>query len=204
MTRNEMRKDKYYVYEHWIDGVCFYVGKGRKRRPFELKSKRNKLWNEIVCGRYDEIKINVIKEFDTNKEAIQYETELTMEYVKQNMCKANGKKYGASYFNKDNPFYGEKHTEETKKKISESLKGRYIGENNPFYGKKHTKEALEKMSRAKPVYCVELNKKFESIKAVAEYFGTKNTAHVTSRIRAQKPYKGYTLIFIMPEDNFCK
>lgn len=176
MTRNEMRKDKYYVYEHWIDGVCFYVGKGRKRRPFELKSKRNKLWNEIVCGRYDEIKINVIKEFDTNKEAIQYETELTMKYVKQNMCKANGKKYGSSYFNKD----------------------------NPFYGKKHTKEALEKMSRAKPVYCVELNKKFESIKAVAEYFGTKNTAHVTSRIRAQKPYKGYTLIFIMPEDNFCK
>ena len=37
-----------------------------------------------------------------------------------------------------------KHTEETKKKLSEMRKG----ERNPFYGKKHTPETLKKLSEA--------------------------------------------------------
>jgi group I intron endonuclease len=36
-------------------------------------------------------------------------------------------------------------SEETKIKISESRKGKYAGENNPFYGKKHTDETKRKM-----------------------------------------------------------
>lgn len=43
-----------------------------------------------------------------------------------------------------NPFYGKKHTEETRKILSESAK-RKVGDKNPFYGKKHTEEAKEKM-----------------------------------------------------------
>ena len=35
---------------------------------------------------------------------------------------------------KDNPFYGRHHSDETKKVISEKLKGRFAGENNPNYG----------------------------------------------------------------------
>ena len=38
---------------------------------------------------------------------------------------------------------GKGHSEETKRKISES----HIGINNPFYGKKHTKETKEKLSK---------------------------------------------------------
>lgn len=40
--------------------------------------------------------------------------------------------------------YGKTHTEETKKKISQAIKG----ENNPFYGKVHTEETKKKISQA--------------------------------------------------------
>lgn len=48
---------------------------------------------------------------------------------------------------KDNPFYGKKHSDETKEKLSKKMSGRYDGENNPFYGKKHTKKTRKKMSQ---------------------------------------------------------
>lgn len=60
-------------------------------------------------------------------------------------------------YGKNNPFYGKHHTEETKRKISETFKGKKLskehknkikettkklfkGKGNNFYGKKHTKE----------------------------------------------------------------
>ncbi|AUS02988.1 HNH nuclease [Vibrio phage 2.275.O._10N.286.54.E11] len=59
----------------------------------------------------------------------------------------------------NNPFYGKKHTKETKKILSEKAKGRKLsaehiqaikdantGENNYFYGKKHTEETKAVMS----------------------------------------------------------
>jgi len=39
-----------------------------------------------------------------------------------------------------------KHSDKTKQKISEKLKGRYLNDNHPFYGKKHLKESRKKMS----------------------------------------------------------
>ena len=59
----------------------------------------------------------------------------------------------------NNPFYGKTHSLETKKKISETNSGRkhteeskkkiseaMSGENNPFYGKTHTEEVRKKLS----------------------------------------------------------
>jgi hypothetical protein len=40
---------------------------------------------------------------------------------------------------------GEKRTAETKENIRKSLKGKYIGEKNPFYGKKHSEETKKKI-----------------------------------------------------------
>lgn len=69
---------------------------------------------------------------------------------------------GKKLFGKNNPFYNKKHTEETRKIISEKNKGKTLseeekrkrslsnlGKNNPFYGKKHTKESLKKMQETK-------------------------------------------------------
>ena len=46
---------------------------------------------------------------------------------------------------KRNPFYGRKHTDETKKLLSEYASTR-TGEKNSFYGKTHSKETLKKIS----------------------------------------------------------
>lgn len=43
-----------------------------------------------------------------------------------------------------NPFYGKKHTEESRKKISENHAD-FSGENHPMYGKRHSEETREKM-----------------------------------------------------------
>ena len=48
-------------------------------------------------------------------------------------------------YGKDNPNYGRHHTEEAKKKMSESHKN-YRGENHPMYGKHHSEETKKKMS----------------------------------------------------------
>lgn len=39
---------------------------------------------------------------------------------------------------------GTKHTEETRRKMSEVKKGKCFGENNPFFGKHHTEEYCKK------------------------------------------------------------
>lgn len=49
----------------------------------------------------------------------------------------------------NNNFYGKKHSEETKKRMSDAVKGLYGGKNNPWYGKKHSEETKKKMSEIK-------------------------------------------------------
>ena len=46
---------------------------------------------------------------------------------------------------KPGPNKGKKFSEETRRKMAESKKGKYAGEKNPFYGRKHSEEAKEKM-----------------------------------------------------------
>lgn len=48
-----------------------------------------------------------------------------------------------------NPFFGKKHSNETKEKISNSRIGKYSGSNNPFFGKKHSEETRRKISEAR-------------------------------------------------------
>ena len=45
-----------------------------------------------------------------------------------------------------NAFYGKHHTEESKKKLSDALKGKLAGENNPFYGQTHSEETKQLLS----------------------------------------------------------
>lgn len=63
-----------------------------------------------------------------------------------------------SFHNKGerHPFFGKHHSEESKKKMSEKLKGKFSGENNPnfgkistFFGKHHTTESKKKQSEIK-------------------------------------------------------
>ena len=52
---------------------------------------------------------------------------------------------------KENPFYGKTHSEESKRKLSGSKKGKYLGENNPNYGRKHSEETRKKIKNSIPI-----------------------------------------------------
>lgn len=71
---------------------------------------------------------------------------------------------------------GKRHTEESKKKMSE----RQLGENNSFYGKHHSDETRRKMSETRsgknhsgcrPIYCYELDEYFWGAKEAEQKYG---------------------------------
>jgi len=59
------------------------------------------------------------------------------------------KRLSEAHKGEKNHFYGEKHSEESKRKMINKLKILMSGENNPFYGKTHSKESKKKMSMSK-------------------------------------------------------
>lgn len=143
-----MHKD-FYIYEWYIEetGHVFYVGKGRLKSFKELHN-RNRYFKNI----YNKYKCNVrkIKEGLTNEEACQEEIKQIAFRKEKGEAECNftlgGEGFSSGYLNpmygvhmtgEENPFYGRKHTEETKQLISKHRKGKggRFGRDNPMYGK---------------------------------------------------------------------
>jgi group I intron endonuclease len=99
-----------------------------------------------------------------------------------NICKFAGSPRGRKYtktqkkemrekmIGKKNPFYGKTHSEETRKKISNSLKGKMkgvlIGEKNPMFGKDHTEKNKNIMSESsKSFWNSDVGEKMKSIRS---------------------------------------
>lgn len=84
----------------------------------------------------------------------------------------------------NNPFYGKHHSEETKKKISNSMTGKFSGENHPFYGKHHNEESLQKISKnrqskgGKKVKCINTGEVFDTMMDAARWCGLKTSASI--------------------------
>lgn len=70
-----------------------------------------------------------------------------------NMTTGGEGTYGISRYGEDNPFYGKRHSEEARLKMSKAREGRFVLENNPFYGRHHTDETKKLIQEAngKPV-----------------------------------------------------
>ena len=77
----------FYVYEWFIkeSGTIFYVGKGCNNR-YKVR-KHNKLFNYIL--EHNECESRIIKNFDNEKDAFEYEYIRINELWKQGQCKAN-------------------------------------------------------------------------------------------------------------------
>ena len=56
------------------------------------------------------------------------------------------KKHSHDISGEKNWLYGKHLSEETKRKLSEAMRGRYCRESNPFYGRKHSEATRRKMS----------------------------------------------------------
>ena len=77
--------EQFYVYE-WYNvktGEVFYVGKGSKKRYLD-KTHRNKLFLDYV--EHNEVLSRIIKYFNNEEEAFQYEKELTQYYRDKGQC----------------------------------------------------------------------------------------------------------------------
>lgn len=208
-----------YVYRHIrLDkNVPFYIGiskkddAGFKRAYSACNSKRNKIWMSIASKTKYEVEILF---YDVNIEfAKKKEIELIELYGRiscGNGTLANIGAGGETLFNppdsyrkkmservtgEKNPFYGKKHTEEVRKKISEIQIGkkrgplseetkRKIGEANrgrPTWtkGKKQTEAGIKRSGvnhrlYKGPILCYDLNmnfvKEFSCSKEIVEYF----------------------------------
>ena len=135
---------KFYVYRHIrLDtNTPFYVGKGSGRRAF--RKERNKYWKHI-SNKFG-YKIEIILEGLEESDAFNKEKQIIRVYKEFNYCEANlheGGKGGTAGYKipkeklvnrtqkgEKHPRFGKEHSDETKKAISEKLKGKYFGKSN--------------------------------------------------------------------------
>lgn len=158
--------NKFYVYEWFIikTNEIFYVGKGTGKRKDQIHNRNQyfkNVYNKNSCN------VRIIFNELTNEEACIKEIQRIRELKKLGQAKCNltnggtgwstgklnptainphfGNKNGMITKNIDfkgekNPFYGKKHSAETKAKISKNRKGKgaRFGKDNPMYGKHST------------------------------------------------------------------
>lgn len=129
---------RYYVYRHYIGDNTFYVGKGQEGRA-NVTRQRNKVWQEFAKDGYE---IEILKYFNNERDALDYEHEMQEYYWSIGQCKACLNYTEEWRNNIRNAIKGKKRSEEYRMLLSEKIKG----ENNPFFGKKHTEETKRKIS----------------------------------------------------------
>lgn len=137
--RGKPEKSKmYYGSEIWI------------KRSINKHGKEN-FKKDVLCKCYTKESLN-------KKEIFYIDLYRKMNYLLYNIADGglgNGGKYG-----EDNPFYGKKHSKETKEMWSKKRKGmmsgsmnpnyggkNLVGKQNPFYGKKHTDETKKLLNK---------------------------------------------------------
>jgi len=161
----------FYVYEHTRNdtGLVFYVGKGCGQRLNSLNN-RNRHWNYIV-NKSGGFKAKIISK-NIDEELILLAEQERIDQLKKlgyKLCNITNGGEGIS---------GLKHTEESKKKMSDSRKNLI-----PY---KHTKESKEKIRQANTgiVFTEERRKKISEAKK-----GHKMLPHVREALRLRM--KGY-------------
>ena len=167
---------------HW-----FHSEEGKKNISKGLKNSE-KFYNSV---RSDE---RTIKIKEARKKSNYKVSDITInkraETIKRLGLDINGEK---------NPFFGKKHSDETKKIISEKNKER-VGEKNPFYGKKHsdeTKEKIAKTLKGKPkkiYYIYDINDifiKFDTSLNLLSFFKINKPNDISRFCDKNKLYKGY-------------
>ena len=112
------------------------TGEDRTKMVFALwrMSNNGKIKNSKTYETVREEYVKILSDYRTGKKFAKHS-----DHARE---KASQRSIGAN-----NNMYGKKHTEISKKKISESKKGTGVGKDNPFYGKTHTKETIETIAR---------------------------------------------------------
>lgn len=144
-----MNERRFYVYEWYRKDKdeVFYVGKGTGNRRYVNRDRSKRF---LAIKEKAECHSRIVKDNLTNEEACALEIEQIAyrwgkgeaycNYTSGGTGFATGIKnpnYSRDWRGNKNPFYGRKHSEETKAKISKNRKGKggQYGKANPMYGK---------------------------------------------------------------------
>jgi hypothetical protein len=155
----------FYVYEHWRPdtGVCFYVGKGKGKRAWDLKNMRNPHYKSIVSKLTSagmSVDVRIIISNVSNETALAVEKDRIAFYGIKNLSNMT---LGGDGLSNPSPeirlkisLSQKKRFEniEARKKLSDALKGRVISKETKkklsisSRGRKHSDEVREKMRSA--------------------------------------------------------
>lgn len=153
-----------------------YIGSTKVDRISEgyngtIKSRRYKdIYTDEQLNNKHLFKTRILSYHEDRKDALNEENRLHIkydvvksdDYMNLSYAQPDGQ-FGISMNGEEHPQYGKPVPEETKRKISNTLKERYAkgeitspfagkdntGENNGFYGRKHSEETKAKMSKPK-------------------------------------------------------
>lgn len=145
------------------DNTFYYIGKGSVKRA---RSKRRNGINPPS----DKSRILILHSNLDEETAFEYERKLILFYGRKDLgtgllrnCTDGGEgvsgwipseewraKKSRSMKGENNPFYGKRHSKETKALLSEKQKGRSSGSNNPMYGVRLTAELNPMYGKKRP------------------------------------------------------
>lgn len=133
----------YCIYRHLKpNGEVFYIGIGNLKRPYK-KQDRSNFWN-LVVNKYG-YEIQVLKSDLSWEDACELEKILISWHKRRDCC-------GGTLVNLTDGgegTLGKKYSDESKKKMSDSRKGRFCGENSHSFGKPKSDETKKRISESR-------------------------------------------------------
>lgn len=124
--------------------------KTQSRRPWD-KQRCEYIHKSIAKHGHENFTIEAIMCFDDEQECLNAETATIAQ------LNSNNRKIGYNLTSGGEGVSGYKYSDEQKSQMNQDKKIKYLGENNPFFGKKHTKETKDKIGKANSVYIGDKN-----------------------------------------------
>lgn len=154
-------ENNWYVYRHLkYCGEVFYIGIGKTKnfkRAYE-KTNRNNYWKNKV-KKYPNYEVQILKTGLTKEEVCELETILISWYKRADCCGGTLVNLTDGGEGVENLIQ----SEDSKKRRADKISVKYKGEGNPFYGKKHSEETRKYIGEIQKEYFIYLEGSWDNV-----------------------------------------